>query len=117
MYIIYFQMGVCCSKKECIILDKKMISDKNFVMNDSQEDSIIEVMSNNKKINLETKSSNDDSNKHEYDENNYNSDIDNDNNLKSIKGPILRLLLKKKIYKSGDSPIDEMNGSTNIIKI
>ena len=110
-------MGVCCSKKECIILDKKMISDKNFVMNDSQEDSIIEVMSNNKKINLETKSSNDDSNKHEYDENNYNSDIDNDNNLKSIKGPILRLLLKKKIYKSGDSPIDEMNGSTNIIKI
>ena len=110
-------MGVCCSKKECIILDKKMISDKNFVMNVSQEDSIIEVMSNNKKINLETKSSNDDSNKHEYDENNYNSDIDNDNNLKSIKGPILRLLLKKKIYKSGDSPIDEMNGSTNIIKI
>lgn len=117
MYIIYFQMGVCCSKKECIILDKKMISDKNFVMNVSQEDSIIEVMSNNKKINLETKSSNDDSNKHEYDENNYNSDIDNDNNLKSIKGPILRLLLKKKIYKSGDSPIDEMNGSTKIIKI
>lgn len=94
MYIIYFQMGVCCSKKECIILDKKMISDKNFVMNDSQEDSIIEVMSNNKKINLETKSSNDDSNKHDNEENNYNSD--NDNNLKYIKGPILRLLLKKK---------------------
>ena len=110
-------MGVCCSKKECIILDKKIISDKNFVVNDSQEDSIIEVMSNNKKINLETKSSNESSNKYDNDENNYNSNIDNENNLKYIKGPILRLLLKKKIYKSGDSPIDEMNGSTNIIKI
>ena len=95
-------MGICCSRKECVIFENNILNVNNKNINDSLDDTIIEVFSNNNKIILK-------------------EDIEIENNKenshsKIIQGPIFRLLLKKNLIKN-DSPKDEMNGSTNIIKI
>ncbi len=92
-------MGVCCSKNECIIFENNILNVNKDNIYNSFNDSIIEVFSNNNKIIL-----NEDSGK-------------NKDNSKIINGPIFRLLLKKNLIKNNDSPKDDMNGSTNIIKI
>ena len=92
-------MGVCCSKNECIIFENNILNVNKDNIYNSFNDSIIEVFSNNNKIIL-----NEDSEK-------------NKDNSKIITGPIFRLLLKKNLIKNNDSPKDDMNGSTNIIKI
>ena len=95
-------MGICCSRKECVIFENNILNVNNKNINDSLDDSIIEVFSNNNKIILK-------------------EDIEIENNKKNsnskiIQGPIFRLLLKKNLIKN-DSPKDEMNDFRNIIKI